>query len=54
MRKNLPLGGEQQLETAANTSYAVEQKEKSARGGARSSKEIMKGHSMVHSALHMS
>ena len=30
-RKNLPLGGEQQLETAANTPTAEEQKEESAR-----------------------
>ena len=30
-RKNLPLGGEQQLETAANTPPAEEQKEESAR-----------------------
>ena len=33
-RKNLPLGWEQQLETAANTPYAEEQKEEFARGGA--------------------
>lgn len=33
--KNLPLWGEQQLETVANTSQAEEQKEESTRGGAR-------------------
>ena len=32
-KKNLPLGGEQELERAANTPYAEEQKED--RGGAR-------------------
>ena len=32
-RKNLSLGGGQQLETVANTPYAEEQKEESAQGG---------------------